>query len=175
MEVRMEEPEGFAEFVLARSSNLQRSAWLLTGDWHAAHDLVQAALEKTWLRWDRIVRRDQPEAYVRRVMTTTYLSWRRRRWTGESPTGVLPETIAGDDGWETEDLRLSLLTALGRLTARQRAVIVLRYFDDLSKVDTAQALGCSVGTVKAHASRGLQQLRETPRLAEALDMEARNG
>jgi len=171
----MEEPEGFAEFVAARSSELQRSAWLLTGDWHAAHDLVQAALEKTWLRWDKLVRRDQPETYVRRVMTTTYLSWRRRRWTGETPTSVLPETPGDDGGWQAEDLRLSLLTALGRLTPRQRAVIVLRYFDDLSEADTAHALGCSVGAVKAHASRGLRQLRESPRLAEAMDMEARDG
>jgi RNA polymerase sigma-70 factor (sigma-E family) len=156
----MEEPEGFAEFVLARSSQLQRSAGLLTGDWHAAHDLVQAALEKTWLRWDKLVRQNQPEAYVRRVMTTTYLAWRRRRWTGETPTSNLPETPADDSGGNAEDLRLSLLTALGRLTPRPRAVIVLRYFDDLSEADTAKALRCSGGTVKAQASRGLQQFRE---------------
>jgi RNA polymerase sigma-70 factor (sigma-E family) len=168
----MEEPEGFAEFVQSRSPDLLRSAWLLTGDWHAAHDLVQAALEKTWLRWRRL---DRPEAYVRRVMTTTYLSWLRRRWTAETPTQSPPETAAVDGVWQTEDLRLSLVAGLRGLSPRQRAVIVLRYFDDLSEAETAQALGCSVGTVKAHASRGLRKLRETPRLAEAMGVEVRDG
>jgi RNA polymerase sigma-70 factor (sigma-E family) len=160
----------FAEFVRARSPELLRSAWLLTGDWHAAHDLVQLALEKCWPRWGRRI--DHPEAYVRRVMLTTYLGWRRRRWTAEFPTAEPPDQPVS--GYEVE-LRLALLGAPSGLTPRQRAVLVLRYFEDLSEAQTAATLGCSVGSVKAHASRGLQQLRATPGLAEALGVEVRDG
>jgi RNA polymerase sigma-70 factor (sigma-E family) len=162
--------DSFVDFVRERSPELLRSAWLLTGDWHAAHDLVQTALEKSWPRWGRRI--EHPEAYVRRVLLTTYLSWRRRRWTGEVPTDELPERATGG---EQHDLRLALLSVLGQLTPRQRAVIVLRYFDDLSEVETAEVLGCSVGSVKSHASRGLQQLRATPGLAESLGVEATDG
>jgi len=160
----------FADFVRDRSPELLRSAWLLTGDWHAAHDLVQVALEKTWPRWGKRV--DHPEAYVRRVMLTTYLSWRGRRWTAEIPTAQLPERTCPT---EESDLRLALLTALSAMTPRQRAVIVLRYFDDLPEAEAARLLGCSIGSVKSHASRGLQQLRATPRLADSLGVEARDG
>ena len=166
----MRDSEQFAEFVSQRSPALLRAAWLLTGDWHLAQDLVQVALEKSWPRWGREV--EHPEAYVRRVMLTTYLSWRRRRWTGEVPTADVPEQATGPG---VTDLRLSLLTALATLPTRQRAVLVLRYFEDLSEKQAADALGCSVGTVKAHASRALQQLRRTPGLVEALGEEARDG
>lgn len=166
----MPESDGFADFVRERSPALLRSAWLLTGDWHSAHDLVQTALEKSWPRWGR--RMDHPEAYVRRVLLTTYLSWRRRHWTAEVPTAELPEITDPSDEIE---LRQALLGALAVLTPRQRAVIVLRYFDDLSEADAAEALGCSVGTVKAHASRGLAHLRATPGLAESLGQEVPDG
>lgn len=166
----MREHEEFAEYVRARSPELLRSAWLLTGDWHAAHDLVQVSLEKCWPRWGRAMA--HPDAYVRRVMLTTYLSWRRRKWTGEAPTEELPERGGHDD---STDLRLSLQAALGALTPKQRAVVVVRYFEDLSEAETAQLLGCSVGTVKAHASRGLQQLRATPGLAASLGVEVTDG
>lgn len=165
----MRDDETFADFVRDRSPELLRSAWLLTGDWHAAHDLIQVALEKTWPRWGKRVH--HPDAYVRRVMLTTYLSWRGRRWTAEIPTAQLPEcTCTADES----DLRLALLTALSALTPRQRAVIVLRYFDDLPEAETAGLLGCSIGSVKSHASRGLQQLRATPGLADSLGVEARD-
>jgi RNA polymerase sigma-70 factor (sigma-E family) len=166
----MPESDGFADFVRDRSPDLLRSAWLLTGDWHSAHDLVQTALEKCWPRWGR--RMDHPEAYVRRVLLTSYLSWRRRRWNGELSTAELPESVETTDDVE---LRQSLLGALAALTPRQRAVIVLRYFDDLSEADTAAVLRCSVGTVKAHASRGLAHLRATPGLAESLGLEVPDG
>ena len=166
----MRDGEQFAEFVRDRSPGLLRAAWLLTGDWHLAQDLVQVALEKSWPRWGRDV--EHPEAYVRRVLLTTYLSWRSRRWIGEVPTADPPDHGATYDG---SDLRLALLTALAALTPRQRAVLVLRYFEDLSEQQAADALGCSVGSVKAHASRGLEQLRRTPGLAEALGEEARDG
>ncbi|WP_395656651.1 SigE family RNA polymerase sigma factor [Nocardioides sp.] len=166
----MRDAEQFAQFVSERSPVLIRAAWLLTGDWHLAQDLVQVSLEKSWPRWGRGV--EHPEAYVRRVMLTTYLSWRRRRWTGEVPTASVPEQATGS---ERTDLRLALLAALATLPPRQRAVLVLRYFEDLSVQEAADALGCSVGTVKSHASRGLEQLRRTPGLAEALGEEARDG
>lgn len=166
----MRDSEMFADFVRERSPELLRSAWLLTGDWHAAHDLVQVALEKSWPRWGRRI--DHPDAYVRRVMLTTYLSWRKRRWTAEIPTAELPEAEATA---ERTDLRLTLLDVLTELTPRQRAVVVLRYFDDLSEAETAAVLGCSIGSVKAHASRGLQQLRATPGLAASLGVEANDG
>ena len=162
----MRDDDAFAEFVRDRSPELLRSAWLLTGDWHAAHDLVQTALEKSWPRWGRRI--EHPEAYVRRVLLTTYLSWRRRRWWGELPSASVPESGVADQ----PELRLALLQVLGRLTPRQRVVIVLRYFDDLSEAETAGLLGCSVGTVKSHASRGLQELRAMPGLAESLGVEA---
>lgn len=166
----MQDSDAFVEFVRQRSPDLLRSAWLLTGDWHAAHDLVQSALEKTWPRWGRRI--DSPEAYVRRVMLTTYLSWRRRRWNGEVPTADVPEHDSPDDEIE---LRHDLLGALAGLTPRQRAVLVLRYFEDLSEAESAAVLGCSVGTVKAHASRGIAVLRSTPGIAEALGKEASDG
>lgn len=170
MEVFVRDGDSFADFVAAKSPELLRSAWLLTGDWHAAHDLVQTSLEKVWPRWGKSI--EHPEAYVRRVMLTTYLSWRRRRWTAEMPTEVMPDRSSGD---EHPDLRLALLGVLARLSPRARAVIVLRYFDDLTEVQTAEVLGCSVGTVKSHASRGLQQLRATPGLADSLGVEATDG
>lgn len=87
-------PEGFAEFVASRSPALLRSAWLLTGDWFTAQDLVQVSLAKTWPRWDRVLRRDDPEVYVRRVMFNTYATWRRRRWHGERVTEYCPSVLA---------------------------------------------------------------------------------
>jgi RNA polymerase sigma-70 factor (sigma-E family) len=169
-EAAVGESERYADFVRDRSPELLRSAWLLTGDWHASHDLVQVTLEKSWPRWGQRI--DHPDAYVRRIMLTTYLSWRRRRWTAEIPTAELPETTGTSD---PTDLRISLLGALSELTPRQRAVVVLRYFDDFSEAETAAVLRCSVGSVKAHASRGLQQLRATPGLAASLGVEASDG
>lgn len=166
----MDEPVGFREFVEARSRDLLRSAWLISGDWHTAEDLVQAALAKTWPRWDRLTRADRPELYVRRVMLTTYLSWRKRKWSGEIPTAQLPEPT-GPQGADS-DVRQALVTALRGLPPRQRAVVVLRYLDDLTEADTAHALGCSVGTVKTHASRAMASLRRVPGLASALNEEA---
>jgi RNA polymerase sigma-70 factor (sigma-E family) len=165
------EPEGFPEFVSARSAALVRSAWLLTGDEATAHDLVQSALEKTWLRWDRITRKDAPEAYVRRVMLSTFLTWNRRRWRGELPVEALPELPALGDRTAAVDLRLAVATALRGLPVRQRAVVVLRYFDDLTETQVADALGCSVGTVKSQAFKALGRLRACPELRDVLSGE----
>lgn len=160
----------FEDFVAARGSALLRTAWLLTGDHQRAEDLVQTALGKTWPHWSRITESGagSHDAYVRRVMMTTYIAWWRRRWNGEYPTDVLPEPNAGDTGSPTESataLRRDVLTALAQLPRGQRAVVVLRYFEDLSELQTAETLGCSVGTVKSQCSRALAALRQSPSLA----------
>jgi len=149
---------GFAEFVAARGQALQRTAFLLTGDWALAEDLVQTALARAYPRWGQI-RRDDPEAYVRRVIVNTWSSWWRRRWRGEVPTETLPEHAATDE-YAGSDRRGALRAALDRLPRRQRAIVVLRYHEDMSEAQVAHALGISVGTVKSQASRALAKLRD---------------
>ena len=167
------EAEGFARFVEVRERSLQRTAWLLTGDWALAEDLVQTALARSWPRWERIRRRDDPEIYVRRVLVNTWATWRRRRWRGEVAAAVLPDAPAPGDVAAEVAVRMAVRTALGSLTARQRAVIVLRVFDDLSEAQVAQVLGCAVGTVKSTTSQALAKLRDDQRLAELMEYEAR--
>ena len=150
------------DFIAANSRMLLRSAWLLTGDWASAEDLVQVALLKSWQRWESI-EADAPEVYVRRVLVNTFLSWRRRRWNGERPVAELPERAAVDE-LSTRELRHSLRGALLGLPVRQRAVVVLRYFNDLSEAQTADVLGCSIGNVKSQAHRALNKLRAAPEL-----------
>ena len=145
----------FEEFVVARRAALLRTAYLLTGDHHDAEDLVQSALVKVVPKWRRI--KDRPEPYVRQVLARESVSrWRGRRWR-EVTTDVVPEATRHDTA-DRED-RISLLEDLRRLSPRQRAVLVLRYFDDLTEADTAAALGISVGTVKSHARDALAHLR----------------
>jgi RNA polymerase sigma-70 factor (sigma-E family) len=157
---------GFDEFVAARGAALWRTAWLLTGDHHRAEDLVQTALGKAWPHWRRVDDGGSFEAYVRRVMFTTYVSWWRRKWNAELPTGDLPEPTDGTADTATRfGLQHDVATALAALPRGQRAVIVLRYFDDLTEAQTAEVLGCSVGTVKSQASRALAALRSSPALA----------
>jgi RNA polymerase sigma-70 factor (sigma-E family) len=153
----MPDRAGFDEFVAARSPRLLRVAYLLTRDWGEAEDLLQTALMKAWFAWGRLDH--EPEAYVRRIIATTFISWRRRRWTSEVSHADLPERPA-PDGTGVIDDRHGLWPALGRLPKRQRAVLVLRYFEDLTEAQVAAALGISVGTVKSQASRALAKLRE---------------
>jgi RNA polymerase sigma-70 factor (sigma-E family) len=143
------------EFVELRYTELLRSAYLLTGSPHAAEDLVQSALLRAMRRWTSV---DDPLPYVRRTMVNLHVSgWRRHR-AREILSAVLPERPARD---ETDRIaqRHAVVDALRTLPPRTRAVVVLRYWDDMSEVDTAALLGCSVGTVKSHASRGLARLR----------------
>lgn len=161
----MQEPEGFREFVAARSPALLRSAWLLTGDEALAQDLVQTALARVWPRWSGLAEPGRAEAYVRRVMVTTYTNWRRRRWRAERPTAEMPERAAARDEFAAAEIRHDLAVALATLTPRQRAVVVLRYFEDLTEAQTAAALGCSVGTVKSQTHKALAKLRLHPWLA----------
>ncbi len=157
----------FDAFVVARSKVLLKTAWLLTGDWQLAEDLVQTALAKTYLAWDRIRDDGDVEPYVHRVLFTTYVTWWRRRWRGERPAGELPENPERDDPYARADLRDALVEALAALPPRQRAVVVLRYYCDLSEADTARALGCGVGTVKSQAAKALARLRDSA-LAESI-------
>jgi RNA polymerase sigma-70 factor (sigma-E family) len=165
------EAEGFAQFVEARQRALQRTAWLLTGDWAVAEDLVQTALVRSWPRWERIRRRDDPEIYVRRAMVNTWASWRRRRWWGERPSEVVPDAQAAGDMAAEVAVRVVVRGALRSLTARQRAVLVLRVYDDLTEAQVAQVLDCAVGTVKSTMAQAVARLREDPRLAGLMDRE----
>ena len=152
----------FEAFVSVRGDALWRSAWLLTGDRQVAEDLVQTALGKCWRSWER-VGPDGFEAYVRRAMFTTYATWWRRKWRGERPTGRLPESPADQPD---SDGRLDLMDALAALPRGQRAVVVLRYFEDLTERQAADLLGVTVGTVKSQAARALDALRSSMRLRQ---------
>ncbi|WP_073496346.1 SigE family RNA polymerase sigma factor [Actinacidiphila paucisporea] len=149
---------GFEGFVAARGQRLLRVAWLLTGDAHLAEDLLQTVLAKVWPKWHRIAEED-PEAYVRRALVHTHASWWRRRWRGEVPHGDLPDRALAQDAYAGVDLEQALAAAVRALPLRQRAVVVLRYFEDLSVTETAEVLGCSEGTVKSQAAKALRTLR----------------
>ncbi len=154
----MADDEQFRAFVTGRSQALLSTAYLLTRDWALAEDLLQSALVRSWLSWRRIA--GHPEQYVRRVMVNEYVSWWRRKWRQEIPTEVLPEPPgAGPDEGAAADTRLTTWRLLGTLPRRQRAVIVLRYYEDLSEREIADVLGCSTGTVKSQAAKALARLR----------------
>lgn len=156
----------FRDFVASRSPALTRTAYLLTGDWQRAEDLLQTALLHCYRRWSSL---DDPEAYVKRTMVTTVTGWRRRRWVGEVPTAVLPDRATGRDAPGEADARLDLLRLLADLGPRQRAVIVLRFYEDMSEAEAAALLGCAVGTVKSQTARALDRLRTSPRLRAAVE------
>ncbi len=152
----------FEAYVAARGDALHRTAYLLTHDHGLAEDLVQTALAKAWGSWSRI--EGDPDPYVRKVMVNTFATWWRRRWNGEHPTEHLPERSAPDHGDDVAT-RNGLVDALAGLPRRMRAVVVLRYFEDLTEAQTADVLGISVGTVKSQTSKALAQLRVAPALA----------
>ncbi|ANH92255.1 MULTISPECIES: SigE family RNA polymerase sigma factor [unclassified Streptomyces] len=150
----------FDEFVAARWSALLHLARLLTGgDRHRAEDLVQDAFVKLWFVWPKVAH-EAPEAYVRKVMVRAAARSARRRWWGERPVDQVPETAVAGDVSATVAERSRLEAALARLPARQRAVVVLRYCQDLSESQVADALGCPLGTARSHAARGVARLRE---------------
>jgi RNA polymerase sigma-70 factor (sigma-E family) len=146
----------FQDFVEVRYGDLLRTAYLLTGSQHAAEDLLQSSLLRVMRHWDRV---DEPLAYVRRAMVNQRTSlWRRLR-NAEVLTDDPPDRPGADPTDQIVE-RQSLLQALDRIPARMRAVLVLRYWEDLSETDTAALLGISVGSVKSQASRGLVRLRD---------------
>jgi RNA polymerase sigma-70 factor (sigma-E family) len=159
--------DSYREFVTARSPALLGSAYLLTGDRGIAEDLLQVTLLQAYRHWGRVTAAGDPEAYVRRVMVNQRISWWRRRRVTESATGAVPERPAAPGSVGPADQvgdqvadRDEMWRALQRLSPRVRAVLVLRYWEDLSEAETARLLGCTVGTVKSQASRGLRRLRD---------------
>ena len=169
----MAEAAFFEEFVAMRSPRLLRTCFLLTRDHAAAEDLLQTALAKAWLAWRRL--EGDPEAYVRRIIVNEFTSAWRRKWRSEVPTEVLPEDASGDrsggpDAMGQVDARDQVWTALGRLPRRQRAVVVLRFYEDLSEEQTAAVLGITVGTVKSQSSKALANMRLDPQLAPGPDL-----
>lgn len=155
----MAREDEFREFVAARQPALLRTSYLLTGgDWALAEDLLQVALTKTYLSWHLIKDRGALEGYVRTTLATTATSYWRRKWHGERPTDVLPERVV--EGRTAElDERDALWQHVKRLPAKQRAVLVLRFYEDLTEADVARTLGIAPGTVKSTTSRALAALR----------------
>jgi RNA polymerase sigma-70 factor (sigma-E family) len=149
----------FSEFVVLRSSSLLRTAYLVIGDYQLAQDLVQESLVKAYVAWPRIRDVASAEAYTRRVIVTTSISWRRRRSFHEQPAEVMPDGGVADrtDQLESQE---DLWSELRLVPPRQRAAVVLRFCEDLSEAQTADLMGCSVGAVKKHVSLGLAKLRE---------------
>lgn len=146
----------FTELFAARGATVRRTAFLMCGDWHRAEDLTQTAFAKLYAAWPRLRDPGAAEAYLRQTLTRTYLDDSKRAWKRERATDPLPEPpIATAD----RDDRIVLLDALSHVPPRQRACLVLRYFDDLSVEATAEVLGCNTGTVKSNTSRGLSALR----------------
>jgi len=148
----------FDAYVRTHGQALCRAAFLLTGDRHLAEDLVQTALAKVAVRWTRVIDKGDPTPYVRTVIVRTAIAWRRRRWRGEVPTSPLPEP-ADNEHITFVDRRERLHRALLLVPPRQRAALVLRFYEDLTEADTARAMGCSIGTVKSQTAKGLARLR----------------
>jgi RNA polymerase sigma-70 factor (sigma-E family) len=163
-------PPDFESYVAARRAFLRRTAYLLTGDWDRAEDVVQDALTNLYVHWRRASRATSVDAYARRTLVNAFLAERRRPWRRERSTEHLPES-AYDGPADSGDDRDELRRALATLGPSQRAVVVLRYWDDLSVEETAAALGCSTGNVKSQSARGLAHLREVLGRAQAPDPE----
>jgi RNA polymerase sigma-70 factor (sigma-E family) len=149
---------GFREYVTARSRALLRTAYLLTGNTADAEDLVQAALAKTYLAWNRIEDRAALDGYVRRAMVNTHISWWRRRRVEEYPTDEIPDQAVADHA-VASDLQETLRRAIDRLPQRMRAAVVLRFYEDMTEAEVAEVLGVSLGTVKSTVSRAVAKLR----------------
>jgi len=152
------EKPGFRDYVTSRSGSLLRMAYLLTRNLADAEDLLQAALAKTYQAWDRIEDRNAIDGYVRRAMVNTHISWWRRRRVEEYPTDEIPDRAVSDHAADSE-LSDAVRRALDRLPSRMRAAVVLRYFEDMSEAEVAEALGISQGTVKSTVSRAVAKLR----------------
>ena len=165
--------EDFDAYVAVAWPRLLRSAWVLTGDWHRAEDLVQTVLARAYGRWPRL-RDGSPDAYLRTMLATTYLSWWRRKARNEIPTDRLPDgpERPGLDAQGRVEMQEGMRRALAALPRQQRAVLMLRFHADLTEVETARALSIGVGTVKSYTARALATLREDASLRGLLTEEA---
>ncbi|MEV4801953.1 SigE family RNA polymerase sigma factor [Nonomuraea sp. NPDC049421] len=152
--------EGFEEYVAHRHARLCRMAYLLCRDWGAAEDLVQTALARAWLAWRRV--EGDPDPYVYRIIVNTHATWWRRRRRGEVPAESLPETADPRDRAAEADDQAALWGAIGALSPRQRAVVVLHYFEGHTLTQVAGIIGCSPGAVKSQLNRALNKLRIDP-------------
>lgn len=168
--------DGFDLFMAERWPRLVRSAYLLTGDRHDAEDLAQAALVKIFSSWRRVRRADNIDAYVQRVLINCNSNRFRKRRLTENPVSDVPDGlhIVGDHADELGE-RSGFMTALAALSPRQRTVIVLRFYEDLTEAQTAAAMGCTVGTVKSQTARALARLRERTDLAAYIPSDSAEG
>ena len=155
----MRDEDGFAEFALGARSRLRRTAYLLCGDWDRASDHVQEGLIRVYVAWPRLTRAGGELAYARKAVVSAVIDSGRRRSSTEVVAVPDGDLASGTDLAESVTSRAALLAALAELPPRQRACVVLRYFEDLSVADTARALGCSEGTVKSQTARGIDRLR----------------
>ena len=149
----------FTEFAAANRARLRSTAYLLCGDWHRASDHVQEGLLRLYVAWPRLVRQGGELAYARKAVVSAFLDARRKRSSSERPTSEPADRATGEDLAAAVADRDALMAALARLPERQRACVVLRYFEELDVRETAAALGCSEGTVKSQTSRALASLR----------------
>jgi len=168
------EPTTFEDYVRERGPGLLRFAGVLSGDRGTAEDVVQEVLARAARRSDGISPLDAPDAYVRRMVVNEYLSW-RRKWSRVVPTAVVLEDFAGADFADAHAERDALARRLDALSPRQRAVLVLRFYEDLPDRQIAEVLGCPVGTVRSHVSRALTALRVDERDPAAACSPARKG
>ena len=157
----MRDDAAFVEFAQSSRDRLRRTAYLLCGDWDRASDFVQEGLIRVYVRWPRLVRNGGELAYARKAVISAYLDHARRRSSTERPSEIDPTLASGEDVASTVATREALMAALAGLAPRQRACVVLRYFEDLSVADTAALLRCTEGTVKSQTSRALFSLRST--------------
>lgn len=172
--MRLRDEAEFKEYVAAQSLALRRTAYLMCGDWHQAEDLVQTALLRLYRSWSKVQRSDSRDAYVRQVLVRCLIDERRRGWRRERPFAELPEAglhMRDEDGASADDgraesgfeIRLGdrdeIFAALAKIPPRQRATLVLRYWEDMSVEQAAHVLGCTTGTVKSQSARGLAALR----------------
>ncbi len=155
----MRDEAEFVAFAGAVRGRLRRTAYLMCGDWEQASDHVQEGLIRVYVAWPRLTRAGREYAYARKAVVSACLDHSRRRSSSEVPAQLDPDVPSGLDLSESVALRTALVAALDELPPRQRACVVLRYFDDLSVADTATVLGCSEGTVKSQTSRALVSLR----------------
>ena len=153
-------PDEFTRFVEASAGRLIRTAYLVVGDLTEAEDLSQEALAKVARRWSRVRRMESPFGYARRILFNLALQEQSRQWRRANPTGGRPEPAVNDEA-DAIAARDEVSTAIDLLPARQRATLILRYWDELSERETAEALGCSIGTVKSQTSKALRRLRDT--------------
>lgn len=159
----------FVAYYEARAAAVRKTAYVLCGDWHLAEDLTQTAFTKLYQAWHRLERHDALDAYVRQTLVNAFLDERRRPWRREYAIGpqspLFDRPVPADDRGADREI---LLDALGRIPKRRRAVVVLRYWEDLSVEQVALLLDCSPGTVRSQASRGLADLRTA--LGDQLDV-----